>query len=640
MRRVSLALLTGALAVGIIAAPAAAKQPDMSGSNIVDTAIAVNADQTSPYYGKFDTLISLVVDLELVDALSARGQLTVFAPTDDAFQRLFDKLTPEQEAALTPAILTDIVLYHVAKGERDAAEVLGSSQIRMLNGDFAQVDSKAGTIDGAAIEFVNVPASNGIIHVVSDVLLPAPPLLLAPGPADRPIGRASSRPLGRRRAVEAAADRSGLRGVSAGRRTGAARVVHDRRVDVPPLRVIIAEDSVLIREGLARLIADFGRRRLGQGGRRPILRRGRRRIGRTSPSSTYGCRRPSATRGSARRSRPDGLSPARPSSSSASTSSASTRRAARRPRWRCRLSPEGPGGRHPRVHGRAPAGCRRRDRARSRGGRPAHGGTARGRPASRADAPRARGAGGDGGGPDECGGRGAAGHLRGRHREAHQQHLRQARPARLGERPPPRAGGPDLPGLFRGRRGVFGGVEAGGTKFVCVIGTGPDDIVDTRRIDVAGPTETLKRPSTSSGRSRRGGDWMPSDRILRPGRAAPLEPALRVHHDDAEAGLVGHRCPGPVHGGLRHARCLRHRRQRGRARGGPLGGRARVGLVRLPDPGHRDRRRDRDRWPAAVWLRPPRDGPHRRAASPRRTHEGICPFHGDCFEGMASGPAI
>ena len=172
MRRLSLALLTGALAVGIIAAPAAAKQPDMSGSNIVDTAIAVNTDVKSPYFGQFDTLIKLVVDLELVDALSARGQLTVFAPTDTAFQRLFDKLTPEQEAALTPAILTDIVLYHVAKGERDAAEVLGSSKIRMLNGGFAMVDAAAVTIDGAKIEFVNVPASNGIIHVVSDVLLP------------------------------------------------------------------------------------------------------------------------------------------------------------------------------------------------------------------------------------------------------------------------------------------------------------------------------------------------------------------------------------------------------------------------------------------------------------------------------------
>lgn len=50
--------------------------------------------------------------------------------------------------------------------------ILGSSQSRTLNGDVAKVDGKAGTIDGAVIEFVNVPASNGIIHVVSDVLLP------------------------------------------------------------------------------------------------------------------------------------------------------------------------------------------------------------------------------------------------------------------------------------------------------------------------------------------------------------------------------------------------------------------------------------------------------------------------------------
>jgi len=172
MRRLSIALLAGALAVGVIAAPAAAKQPDMSGKNIVDTAIALNSNPASPYFQKFDTLISLVVDLELADALSARGQLTVFAPTDMAFDRLFAKLTPAQIAGLTPDVLTDIVLFHVAKGNRDAAEVLGSSQIRMLNGDFAMVDASKVTIDGAAIEFVNVPASNGIIHVVSDVLLP------------------------------------------------------------------------------------------------------------------------------------------------------------------------------------------------------------------------------------------------------------------------------------------------------------------------------------------------------------------------------------------------------------------------------------------------------------------------------------
>jgi transforming growth factor-beta-induced protein len=174
MRRLTLALLSGALAVGLVAGPVAAKQPDMSGMNIVDTAIALNTDPESPYFQKFDTLIGLIVDLELVDALSARGQLTVFAPTDMAFERLFAKLTPAQIEGLTPEVLTDIVLFHVAKGNRDAAEVLGSSQIRMLNGDFAMVNAglTPPTIDGAAIEFVNVPASNGIIHVVSDVLLP------------------------------------------------------------------------------------------------------------------------------------------------------------------------------------------------------------------------------------------------------------------------------------------------------------------------------------------------------------------------------------------------------------------------------------------------------------------------------------
>jgi uncharacterized surface protein with fasciclin (FAS1) repeats len=172
MRRLSLALLAGALAVGVVAAPAAAKQPDTSGSNIVDTAIAVNS--SGPYAGAFDTLITLVVKLDLVAPLSQRGQLTVFAPTDAAFEAI--GITPANAdaviAALGRATVTDIVLYHVARGNRDADEVLGSSKIRMLNGDFARVDSGAGTIDGVPIIVTNVPASNGIIHAVGGVLLP------------------------------------------------------------------------------------------------------------------------------------------------------------------------------------------------------------------------------------------------------------------------------------------------------------------------------------------------------------------------------------------------------------------------------------------------------------------------------------
>ena len=114
--------------------------------------------------------------LDLAGPLSERGKLTVFAPTDAAFAATFAALgvanVDEAIAALGKPALRDIVLYHVAKGERDAGEVLSSSKIRMLNGDFAKVNATAGTIDGAPIIVTDVYASNGIIHAVGSVLLP------------------------------------------------------------------------------------------------------------------------------------------------------------------------------------------------------------------------------------------------------------------------------------------------------------------------------------------------------------------------------------------------------------------------------------------------------------------------------------
>jgi uncharacterized surface protein with fasciclin (FAS1) repeats len=173
MRRFALSLMAGALVVGMIAGPVAAKQPDSSGSNIVDTAIALNA--SGPYANQFDTLIVLVVQLDLADALSARGQLTVFAPTDLAFENSLNLTTagvPAAIEALGADTVRNIVLYHVAQGALDSEAVLGSSKIRMLNGQFAAVNAGAGTIDGAPIIETDVIASNGIIHAVSAVLLP------------------------------------------------------------------------------------------------------------------------------------------------------------------------------------------------------------------------------------------------------------------------------------------------------------------------------------------------------------------------------------------------------------------------------------------------------------------------------------
>lgn len=168
MRRLIAAFTAGALALGIIAGPALAKQPAKS-PTIVDVAIAVNSD--GPFAGSFDTLIAAVLaaDPAVVTTLSSNGQYTVFAPTDAAFGDL--GLDADNIGSLPQDALTNILLYHVAKGERYAADVVTSSQIRMLNGDFAMVDGA--TIDGANIIVTDVDApKNGIIHVVDAVLLP------------------------------------------------------------------------------------------------------------------------------------------------------------------------------------------------------------------------------------------------------------------------------------------------------------------------------------------------------------------------------------------------------------------------------------------------------------------------------------
>jgi uncharacterized surface protein with fasciclin (FAS1) repeats len=167
MRRLITIFTAGAIALTIAAVPAMAKQPAKSGPTIVDIAAADD--------GEFDTLTQLVVQLGLVDALSARGQLTVFAPTDAAFEAslgLTADTVDDAIAALGADTVTDIVLFHVARGARYATDVLDSSRIRMLNGDFAFVDAGEVTIDGAGIIATDIRATNGVIHVVDAVLIP------------------------------------------------------------------------------------------------------------------------------------------------------------------------------------------------------------------------------------------------------------------------------------------------------------------------------------------------------------------------------------------------------------------------------------------------------------------------------------
>jgi len=145
-------------------------------NTIVDVAIAVNSDGV--YAGYFDTLIAAVLaaDPAVLSTLTGRGQFTVFAPTDDAFAAL--GLTPENVGTLDKGTLTQILLYHVAKGRRDASAVIDSSRIRTLQGGFLKqaggvLTDKLGR--EANIIVTDVPADNGIIHVIDAVVLPFAP---------------------------------------------------------------------------------------------------------------------------------------------------------------------------------------------------------------------------------------------------------------------------------------------------------------------------------------------------------------------------------------------------------------------------------------------------------------------------------
>ena len=165
------------LSVGVFMGAFVTEANAQSG-NIVQVAIAVNGPG-SPYEGQFDTLIAAVLaaDPVVVNTLSGKGQFTVFAPTDDAFAAV--GLTAANVGSVDRETLTQILLYHVARGRRDAGDVTTSDRIRSLQGTFFFPNRSATITDAlgreANIIVTNVPASNGIIHAIDAVILPFAP---------------------------------------------------------------------------------------------------------------------------------------------------------------------------------------------------------------------------------------------------------------------------------------------------------------------------------------------------------------------------------------------------------------------------------------------------------------------------------
>ncbi len=111
-----------------------------------------------------------VCDTSFAATLSGKkGQFTVFAPTNAAFEPIFQLLGTLDEEALCE-VLPSTLAYHVTTGRHHSMDVVTSDGFTMLNGDFAAVEGA--TIAGANIVAVDFSASNGIAHVIDAVILP------------------------------------------------------------------------------------------------------------------------------------------------------------------------------------------------------------------------------------------------------------------------------------------------------------------------------------------------------------------------------------------------------------------------------------------------------------------------------------
>lgn len=156
------------LAVGLVAVLGAFGVAGVRAQNkdIVDTAVAA---------GSFTTLAKALDAAGLVQTLKGSGPFTVFAPTDEAFAKLpagtlENLLKPEQKAELRR-----ILTYHVVSGKVMAADVMNVRSAKAVSGDTISVTARDGKVqvDKANVVKTDIAASNGVIHVIDAVILPA-----------------------------------------------------------------------------------------------------------------------------------------------------------------------------------------------------------------------------------------------------------------------------------------------------------------------------------------------------------------------------------------------------------------------------------------------------------------------------------
>ena len=143
------------------------------------TIAEIVAESAAADPAEFTVLLAALETAGLVETLNGPGPFTVFAPTDAAFGALLEELGVTADELLANPDLANILLYHVVSGEFMAADVIDIAPAdvpTLYEGNdvsIAVVDGNVVINDVATVVTADVMASNGVIHVLDAVLVPA-----------------------------------------------------------------------------------------------------------------------------------------------------------------------------------------------------------------------------------------------------------------------------------------------------------------------------------------------------------------------------------------------------------------------------------------------------------------------------------
>ena len=120
------------------------------------------------------SILASALEATGLDATLGSGEYTVFAPTDAAFNELLATTGLTADQLLQAKELTQILQYHVVSGQVESGDITNGQRATTVQGQPVTFEVKDGSVyvNGAKVTIADIPASNGVIHAISAVILP------------------------------------------------------------------------------------------------------------------------------------------------------------------------------------------------------------------------------------------------------------------------------------------------------------------------------------------------------------------------------------------------------------------------------------------------------------------------------------